>query len=91
MIAYTNIYSYICQIDYRHYACSNCNWQCKGNYTRQQLETTEGDLHDCIADNASASISKEEYRLRYDALLAQFRALEKQRDDLEEKLTTMQV
>ena len=55
--------------------------------TRQEMEVTENALRQCIADNAAASITEEEYRQRYDHLYGKFQALEKEKAALAERLT----
>lgn len=54
--------------------------------TRQEMEITENALRQCIADNAAASITEEEYRQRYDHLYEKFQALEKEKAALADKL-----
>lgn len=57
---------------------------------RQELIVTEAALRQCIADNAAASITEEEYRMRYDALYEKFQKLEEEKAGLAEKLAAMQ-
>lgn len=59
--------------------------------TRQEMEVTENALRQCIADNAAASITEEEYRQRYDHLYEKFRALEKKKAALADMLSGMQI
>ena len=54
--------------------------------TRQEMEVTENALRQCIADNAAASITEEEYRQRYDHLYEKFQGLEKKKAALDDKL-----
>lgn len=54
--------------------------------TRREMEITENALRQCIADNAAASITEEEYRQRYDHLYEKFQALEKNKAALADKL-----
>lgn len=57
---------------------------------RQELIVTEAALRQCIAENAAASITEEEYRMRYDALYEKFQKLEEEKAGLTDKLTAMQ-
>ena len=55
--------------------------------TLREMEITEGSLRQCIADNAAATITEEEYRKRYEHLYEKFQRLESEKADLTEKLT----
>lgn len=50
------------------------------------LEITEKALRQCISENATAAVSEEEYRRKYDELYGKFQSLEQKKADLEGKL-----
>lgn len=58
---------------------------------RREMEITEAALRQCIADNAAASITEEEYRRRYDLLYEKFQDLEKKKAALADKLSGMRI
>ena len=57
--------------------------------TRREMEITENALRQCIANNAAASITEDEYRKRYDHLYEKFQTLEKKKAALSDKLTEL--
>lgn len=58
---------------------------------QQDMEITASALKQCISENASASVSEDEFREKYDSLYDKFKALEKKHDRLSEKLTNLQI
>ena len=57
----------------------------------REMEITEKSIKQCIEDNASAAISQEECRIRYDHLYDRFQNLEKKKAGLESKLGKVQI